>query len=249
MVYPNGDEATGSGAMIDTTHVLTVAHNVYDKADGGWARTVIVTPGRSGETSPLGTYLAVRETIYTDYAVNETHGGTNFNFDVALLRLNTAVVPGVGALGQAVQPDAYFRGAPVTTSGYPGDLPAGSPLRGSVMYTASGLTTSASSHIIHYPIATASGQSGSPLYLSNETGTYIEGVVSYGVPVEANPAYDNGAVRLTAVVAADLKTWGEVDSVDDPSTVFAHAALPHDPTTFRVSTPYSPQALMHVITT
>ena len=158
-------------------------------------------------------------------------------------------MPGVGALGQQVQPDAYFRGASVETSGYPGDKPsAKSPMRGRVMYTASGMTTGATSHLVHYTIATASGQSGSPIYRTDASGTYIEAVLSFGRPAHVTVSYDNGAVRLTPTVVADLRNWGAVDSVADPSTVFAHAALPHDPSTFRVTTAYTPQGLMHVLT-
>ena len=196
---------------------------------------------------PFGAYKAVRETIYTDYAINESHDGHNFGFDLAQLRLATPVQAGVGRLGQEIRDDAYFRTASVTTSGYPGDLPAGSPYKGDVMYTASGRTTIASSHIVHYSIPTARGQSGSPIYRTDASGTYINSIVSYGLPVEADPSYNNGAVRITPAVAADLKTWGIVDSVANPSVVFAHAVLPHDRSTFRVTTAFTPQGLMHVL--
>ena len=227
--FPNGKWFSGSGAMIDSTHVLTVAHNIFNRANGGWAKVVDVLPGQFGASYPLGAYKAVRETIYTDYALHESHGGRNFNLDLAQLRLATPVMPAVGALGREVRDDAYFRTASVTTSGYPGDLPAGSPHKGDVMYTAAGRTTFAGSHIVHYSIPTARGQSGSPIYRTDATGTYVDAVVSYGLPAEADPSYNNGAVRITPIVAADLKTWGIVDSVANPSVVFAHAVLPHDP--------------------
>jgi V8-like Glu-specific endopeptidase len=243
VTMPDGDEFAVSGAMIDSTHVLTAAHCIYSARDGGWATSVLVMPGQSGSTIPLGTYQAVRETLYTDYTTKD-FDAEGFKLDVALLRLDTPVVSAVEALGQAVEPDAFFKGAPLDSSGYPGDLPAGTELKGQVMYTATGKSTHADSHIVYNTIPIAGGQSGSALYMTDSTGTYIVGVLSFGHLI----ANDNGAVRLTPVVAADLRTWGEVDSVDDPSTVFAHAALPHDPTTFRVTTPYTPQGLMHVMT-
>ena len=61
------------------------------------------------------------------------------------------------------------------------------------MYTGSGVTTGATSHLVHYTIATASGQSGSPIYRTDATGTYIEAVLSYGRPADVTVSYDNGA--------------------------------------------------------
>ena len=75
MQFPDGRWFSGSGSMIDSTHVLTVAHNVYNKANGGWAKAVYVFPGQSGNLYPLGSYAAVRETVYTDWAINEADGG------------------------------------------------------------------------------------------------------------------------------------------------------------------------------
>src|SRR5689334_13822760 len=37
-----------SGTMVDSYHVLTAAHVIYDNAEGGYADKVIVLPGYSG---------------------------------------------------------------------------------------------------------------------------------------------------------------------------------------------------------
>ena len=105
--------------MTDATHVLTVAHNIYLKARGGWAKLVIVTPAEQGSVSPLGTYLVVRETIYTNYYEREFRGPAGFGFDVAQLRLAEPVVPGVGG--------SASRSSPTPTSGGPRSRPPAIP--------------------------------------------------------------------------------------------------------------------------
>jgi V8-like Glu-specific endopeptidase len=247
VTYRNGETAGGSGAMIDATHVLTAAHVIYSKKDGGWPTAIVVVPGQAGVQMPFGSYSAASETIYTDYALHETRNDRDFSHDAGLITLATPVVPGVGALGQVIRPTAFFRGATLTTSGFPGDLPAGSPLRGEVMYTATGHSTRANSHLIAYTIPTAGGQSGSPLYENIAGGTFIAGVVSFGTPAGVNPTFNNGAVRLTPVLFANLTTWGVASSVPNPLSVFAAAVLPRQRSTIIVTVPFTPQALMHVI--
>jgi V8-like Glu-specific endopeptidase len=248
VLFPNGDIATGSGAMIDATHVLTAAHVIYSGEDGGWPTAIVVTPGQAGVQRPFDSYAAASETIYTDYALHETRNNRDFSHDVGMITLATPVVPGVGALGQVIRPTAFFRGATLTTSGYPGDRPApNSPLRGTVMVTATGRSTRADSHLIAYTIPTSGGQSGSPLYENITGGTFIAGVVSFGVPAGVNPTFNNGAVRLTPVLHANLTTWGVASSVPNPLSVFAAAVLPRQRSTIIVTVPYTPQGLMHVI--
>src|SRR5262245_55795438 len=44
ITFPDSRVVVGSGALVDRFHVLTAGHNTYSSADGGWARSIKVTP-------------------------------------------------------------------------------------------------------------------------------------------------------------------------------------------------------------
>src|SRR5690348_14609244 len=44
ITFPDNKVFVGTGAMVDSFHVLTAGHNTYSWADGGWARSVKVVP-------------------------------------------------------------------------------------------------------------------------------------------------------------------------------------------------------------
>jgi len=54
----NGLTYVGSGWLIDGDKVITAGHCVYSKRSGGWKKSIIVIPGKSGMTEPHGRYEA-----------------------------------------------------------------------------------------------------------------------------------------------------------------------------------------------
>src|SRR5579862_5237529 len=44
VTYPNGGTFVGSGAMVDSYHLLTAAHMLYEPQNGGWANSIRVIP-------------------------------------------------------------------------------------------------------------------------------------------------------------------------------------------------------------
>src|SRR5262249_4668003 len=54
MTFPDNKVFVGSGAMIDSFHVLTAGHVTYSYADGGWARSIKVIPEMNGTYQPYG---------------------------------------------------------------------------------------------------------------------------------------------------------------------------------------------------
>jgi hypothetical protein len=52
--FLDGKSYVGSGAMIDSFHVLTAAHMLYSYADGGWATMIQVIPNMYNSSDPYG---------------------------------------------------------------------------------------------------------------------------------------------------------------------------------------------------
>ena len=55
----NGKRFLGSGALIGPRTIVTAGHCVFMKEQGGWASSITVTPGRSGNSRPFGSSNAV----------------------------------------------------------------------------------------------------------------------------------------------------------------------------------------------
>ncbi|MHB9147054.1 MAG: trypsin-like serine peptidase [Candidatus Amoebophilus sp.] len=80
--YSNG-EYGGSGTLIGPQHILTAAHNIYNKKRG-WAERVVVRLGLNGKIAPYGDVLATRIYTFKPY-INQKDPA----YDMALLILET----------------------------------------------------------------------------------------------------------------------------------------------------------------
>ena len=54
ITYPDGEDFVGTGAMIDSYHVLTAGHVVYSNTHGGWATSITAIPELHGASEPFG---------------------------------------------------------------------------------------------------------------------------------------------------------------------------------------------------
>lgn len=209
--FPNQKTYVGSGAMVDSFHVLTAGHVIYSYSDGGWATTVTVTPELNGKSKPFGTAYATSEMTYTAWQnYSKGHAGLTAPgaYDIGLLTLDRTIGNSTGWMSFGTNTDAFFRSNPIlNTAGYP----ATSGFSGSQMYLSSGRISGLSGDglAITYTASSISvygGQSGSPLFAYFPTAS--NKYVIYGVIDAAS-----FATRITTNVFNDIVSWSRSSAV------------------------------------
>src|SRR5262249_46972662 len=145
------------GALIGPRTVITAGHCVFMKAQGGWARSITVTPGRNGASKPFGDCKAI--------ALRSVQGWTKMNkreydYGAIILPVNGIKMRPPSAFGFANLSTATLLAAKkINTAGYPGDKPPGT------MWYAGRKAKAVLPQVIVYNTATMGGQSGSPVWI------------------------------------------------------------------------------------
>jgi V8-like Glu-specific endopeptidase len=80
----------GTGFLIAADLVLTVAHNVYSRADHTSSVNIVFCPGVSSEITPDNTYKVINVRFPNGYRT--CPGKETINYDYALLKLDRKVV-------------------------------------------------------------------------------------------------------------------------------------------------------------
>lgn len=189
--YKNGQETSGSGAMVGSSTVLTAGHNVYDPTYG-WASRVEVTPG--GLESGYDTYTSYSFTSVTGWTEE-----SNYEYDYAVIHLDDE--PGVGNFGVKAESTTNLSDKRFYTYGYPGDKPKGTLWRtGGAFYTLiPNLNLRFSFHAYLTP-----GFSGGPVVEQDDT-SYVVGILSGG-STNGDEHYGM-AVRVTNIVLEFVKNY------------------------------------------
>jgi glutamyl endopeptidase len=199
--FPDGQMFRGTGAIIGYDTVLTAAHLVYDQEHGGEATSVRVylqvngtMPSEQSGTSGYGIY-------YPDGYADD---GDRWD-DWACFHTYSDIGSTQGWFGFAVS-DSFAN--KLTISGYPGTV-SGSSSANYYMYTHRGYVTvnASNNRILNYTIDTGGGQSGSPIYSTNE--------IIYGVHFggDGEPAQQNWGRRIDQTmfnILQQYKTEGEL---------------------------------------
>jgi V8-like Glu-specific endopeptidase len=234
--FPNGESYVGSGFLVDSYHVLTAGHLVYEYDGGGFAASITVIPELYGTSQPVGEATMTEErTMPAWQAFSAAHPdltGPDAQ-DIGLITLNRQIGNETGWMtyGYSNEMSTYAPGAIFATAGYPADPASG--FDGLHMAYSSGPIVGLSPDggaIGYHPsdITTYGGQSGSPLW-AHSTGV-VSGVVTGGeIPYTAGrivPAISDGeglsmATRITPAIYSYLQKLIIADTppVPPPPTV------------------------------
>lgn len=205
--FPDGGSSGFTGALISPFHILTVAHGIYDKEDGGFVNSndIQISLGQDGTDRYYGTANAVEYTYFTGYT-DDSNWELNdegewkpqsFNDDMAIITLDRNIGDHTSWFGYKYNTDDnYFEDLGVNTAGYPSDLAdswswSDTTVADVDLYHTYGPITDVNNETFEYRLDIAGGQSGSPVWQFTDGERYIVGVHSFG------GSSHNGAVRIT----------------------------------------------------
>ena len=166
VTFPDNKTFVGSGAMIDSFHVLTAAHMLYSYADGGFATTIKVTPDMYYLSAPFGVAYGTYDRVDSSWpAFSKANPGqiSSSIHDIGLVTLNSAIGNKTGWFGFGYNNNNYFTNSYFETAGYP----ASYGYNGQQMYYSFGKTNGVQGYDINFNegnISDIPGQSGSPLW-------------------------------------------------------------------------------------
>jgi V8-like Glu-specific endopeptidase len=185
----------GTGAMIGKKVAVTCAHVVYDPIQKG-SRDIYFIPGKNGDTEPFGRFRVVTMMVMDAWARNVDN-----DYDIALLVLDTPAGSTTGSFKFTVEPDGFFGGQTLYSTGYPSDL--GGCL---YQYSCSGQATGTVNNIILDTFDSAPGQSGSPVWLgdvSAGTGRLVGLLKGYRIMSDGTRLIENGqATQINTTIAS-----------------------------------------------
>jgi V8-like Glu-specific endopeptidase len=241
---PDGEIYVGSGVMVDSYHVLTAGHNVYDYDDGGYASSITVIPALSGASKPFGVATMIRaQTTPAWKAFSKSTAGQPDQTcpkaqDIGLITLNRRIgdLTGWMPFGYSKNMRTYARGSVFDTAGYPADPASG--YDGQHMAYSSGPITGLlpPGDAIGYAqaaITTYGGQSGSPLW-DHSTGVVYGVVTGDGIPAaqgyhlvlsNSKAPMPKATTRITPAIYNYLERLIRADTPPSPSPLSLTATI------------------------
>ena len=162
--WSDGTLYTGTAFMISDNVAVTAAHCIYDSSHGGWAKSITVWPGKDG----FGLWNNPYGSVDVSYmSANSLFVDGNEMYDYGVLILKSDVGDETGWFGLTYSDSTEdISGTNITISGYPGDDRY-------YQYTMSGTVSRCQGIRIFTTIDIVGGNSGSPVYTSENVVTAI----------------------------------------------------------------------------
>lgn len=191
-----GSGFTGSGVLISPDEVLTATHVVYSSTYGS-ATLVTASPGYNLGVAPFGTATA---SYFHYHAINDAGGLISLSdsqYDYAVIHLNTAF--SLGYMGY----ESLFPGGAVHVTGYPASSGGGE-----TDFTET--VTRNPAYTLLDGTDTGQGSSGGPVWVMQNGGPYVVGVVS-----SANGLAGHN-FQITSAAFQQIQAWVAQDDLKDP---------------------------------
>lgn len=191
-----GKDYVGTGWFISPRTLVTAGHCVYMEDEGGWAASIEVIPAMNGEQRPYGSCVAVHFSSVLGWVENRDRA---YDYGAIILPEDCRFGETVGYFGFALRQDAQLQKSKLNLSGYPADKGA------ETQWFMASQSVMADKEVITYDIDTMGGQSGSPVWVTENNKRYAVGIHTNG------SAKGNSATRIIPPVYNNLtlwKTWG-----------------------------------------
>lgn len=184
-----------TGWLIGPHTVATAGHCIYDPGTGRWASWAKVYPGRNGSSTPYGYANATNF-----YSVSGWTQNGDTNYDYGAIKLDRDIGNSTGWFGYRYA-SGSMNGIAQNISGYPGDKAYGT------QWQHADQIRETYTYKLHYANDTYGGQSGSPVYETNNSSCGGP----CGIAVHTNGVYGgnpyNRGTRITQAVYNNFNTW------------------------------------------
>ena len=162
-----------SGVLIDSKHVLTAGHCVYDLSMG-WADWIEVIPGFDSPNRPFGNALSLSLMSFTSWTASG-----DFDYDMGAIELDRPVGALAGWLGFGYNSDNnFFYSNTFHNPGYPAET----PYTGLYQYYWYGTYDDVLNEQVDFSSYCYGGQSGSGSYYADANTVYGELSHYHGAP-------------------------------------------------------------------
>lgn len=185
--WKDGASSVGTAWMYYDNIAITAGHCVYSASHGGWASSIEVRPAANGSYSPYGTVYATKLHTATKYMDN-----ANWEYDYGVIELSSDIGKSTGYFGTSWT-ILSLKNTQVTITGYPGEYYR-------EMWTMGGKVTKSTTRKVYYSIDTTGGQSGSPVFKSDNR---VIAIHAYGT----GSSSENSATRITSGVFNFFKSF------------------------------------------
>jgi V8-like Glu-specific endopeptidase len=197
ITWPNGAQGQGTGTLIDSKHVITAGHVVYQAAKGGWATSLTFDAGYDNGAIPFGSAVSPSGNAWRHSWTNWTVDGDNTH-DIGWFQVDRPVGALTGWHGYGYTTDCNFY---LTTYHYTRSYPGETPYTGLLMYQRSGTFDSCpTERETSFNLYSYGGESGAGYYYLNSNGSrYVRAIGSHrDSPTRAD------RVRLTETKFNDI---------------------------------------------
>ena len=222
MMHFSDGEYGGSGTLIGPHHLITAAHNLYNRSTNSWASRIRVRFALNGNYLPFDQQLVARAYTYDRWLNGNEQEAQSC--DLALFVLDHSIGDRIGWHGLSYLPnDSAALSGEISIAGYPADISDTAFQHDETRHTgafkkmwrmANVTNKNNQSEIVpveysdtnlYYLIDTSGGQSGSGIVWVKEPGkAYVIGVHAYG---EGHDGRENYGTRLTKDKLSDLQKW------------------------------------------
>ena len=194
----NGQRFLGTGWFVNPRTLITAGHCVYLHRAGGWPASIIISPGRNGNSRPYGSCVARSFRTVRGWVRARNR---NYDYGAIILPRNCSFVRrNLGHFDVMVANERMLRRQFINIAGYPGDKPAGTQ-----WYHGRRITGLTGQRIV-YDADTTGGQSGSAVHIVQRYRGRPARRVAIGIHTTGKITGNSG-VRINQQVLSNIQRW------------------------------------------